>query len=289
MEHIMKLYEENFEELKSGKKKREYRLNDQKRKAIKVGDTIKFLRLPNLDEEIIVTVTNIERFTNWHDCYSKYFDEDFKDKYKNVNEVVEDTFDGGYYTKEESEKNGCIIFSISKISIIRHIEKKDYDSIKRLFYQVHNLHLLNRPDIYVNNDPLPLDYFNEILNNENALNYVYEENNNIYGLLMAMKVKNRQIPISKSRSSYFIDTIVVDEEYRGKGIGKTLYNFLKEHAIKNNIDAIDLNVWAFNEKAIKFYESLGMTVKNMKLEQILNTNNIETKKLTCTITNKVNY
>ena len=106
---------------------------------------------------------------------------------------------------------------------------------------------------------------------------------------MAMKVKNRPIPISKSRSSYFIDTIVVDEEYRGKGIGKTLYNFLKEHAIKNNIDAIDLNVWAFNEKAIKFYESLGMTVKNMKLEQILNTNNIETKELTCTITNKVNY
>ena len=94
MEHIMKLYKENFEELKSGKKKREYRLNDQKRKGIKIGDTIKFLRLPNLDEEIIVRVTNIERFTNWHDCYSKYFDEDFKDKYKNVNEVVEDTFDG---------------------------------------------------------------------------------------------------------------------------------------------------------------------------------------------------
>ena len=49
MEHIMKLYKENFEELKSGKKKREYRLNDQKRKGIKIGDTIKFLKLPNLD------------------------------------------------------------------------------------------------------------------------------------------------------------------------------------------------------------------------------------------------
>ena len=62
---------------------------------------------------------------------------------------------------------------------------------------------------------------------------------------MAMKVKNRQIPISKSRSSYFIDTIVVDEEYRETGIGKTLYNFLKEHAIKNNIDAIDLKRLGF--------------------------------------------
>lgn len=39
---------------------------------------------------------------------------------------------------------------------------------------------------------------------------------------------------------------------------------------KENIDAIELNVWAFNESAIKFYETLGMSAKNMKLEQILN-------------------
>lgn len=30
MEHIMKLYESSFEDVKSGKKKREYRLNDEK-------------------------------------------------------------------------------------------------------------------------------------------------------------------------------------------------------------------------------------------------------------------
>lgn len=56
MEHTMKLYEENFEELKNNKKEREYRLNDEKRKQIKVGDTIKFVKLPNLDEEILVDV-----------------------------------------------------------------------------------------------------------------------------------------------------------------------------------------------------------------------------------------
>ena len=32
MEHIMKLFESDFDNLKSGKKKREYRLNDDKRK-----------------------------------------------------------------------------------------------------------------------------------------------------------------------------------------------------------------------------------------------------------------
>ena len=114
MEHIMKLYESSFNDLKYGKKKREYRLNDDKRKLVRVGDTIKFLKLPNLDEEFIVDVKNVEIFDNWFNCYSKYYEEDFKDRYDSVAAVVQDSYDGGYYTKEESEENGCVIFTIKK-------------------------------------------------------------------------------------------------------------------------------------------------------------------------------
>ena len=114
MEHTMKLFEKEFENLKSGRKNREYRLNDEKRKKIKVGDTIKFLKLPELNEEISVDVEKVETFTNWYDCYSKYFEEDFKNSYKNVEEVVKDTYEGGYYTKEESEKNSCIVFTMKR-------------------------------------------------------------------------------------------------------------------------------------------------------------------------------
>ena len=81
MEHIMKLCESGFEDLKSGRKKREYRLNDEKRKLVRVGDTIKFLKLPDLNEEFVVDVKEIETFDNWFDCYSKYYEEDFKDRY----------------------------------------------------------------------------------------------------------------------------------------------------------------------------------------------------------------
>ena len=45
----MKLYAENFDVLKSGDKIIEYRLNDEKRKLVKVGDTIRFVRLPDMD------------------------------------------------------------------------------------------------------------------------------------------------------------------------------------------------------------------------------------------------
>ena len=122
MEHIMKLYESSFEDVKSGKKKREYRLNDEKRKLVRVGDTIRVdVRIIEGKRErvqdyegTVVDVKKIETFDNWFDCYSKYYDEDFKDRYESVEAVVQDTYEGGYYTKEESEENDCVIFSIKK-------------------------------------------------------------------------------------------------------------------------------------------------------------------------------
>lgn len=110
----MKLNEYSFNEVKNGNKKREYRLYDDKRKQVRIGDTIKFLKLPNLDEEVIVDVKDIEVFDTWYDCYSKYFEQDFKDRYKDVDEVVQDTFSGGYYTEEESSEYKCVVFTIKK-------------------------------------------------------------------------------------------------------------------------------------------------------------------------------
>ena len=104
---------------------------------------------------------------------------------------------------------------------------------------------------------------------------------------MATKNNNISIPIAKERTTYFIEVIVVDSNYRRKGIGKMLYNNLLDKAKKENVDSIELNVWAFNNAAIHFYESLGMSVKNMKLERILTNNAVELKKSTLNITNKV--
>lgn len=171
--------------------------------------------------------------------------------------------------------------------MIRKVEEKDYEQLVKLVYQVHELHYQNRPDIYVDGNPLPIEYFESMINDENALNFVYVENNNILGLLMASKQCNNHIPIIKERTTYFIDDIVVGNNQRRKGIGKSLYEYLVNYAKSNGIDAIELNVWAFNTSAIKFYESLGMSIKNMKLEKILTNNEIDVVNENLKITNKV--
>jgi len=171
--------------------------------------------------------------------------------------------------------------------MIRKVEDKDYEDLVKLVYQVHELHYEHRPDIYVDGNPLPKEYFDNMINDENALNIVFEENGKIMGLLMAEKKHNNAIPIAKERITYFIDDIVVDNNFRRKGIGKALYEYLLDIAKSDNVDSIELNVWAFNKSALKFYESLGMTVKNMKLEKILTDDNVDIDKQEFIITSKV--
>lgn len=171
--------------------------------------------------------------------------------------------------------------------MIRNLELTDYEEAKQLVYQVHTLHYTNRPDIYMDGNPLPIEYFERIINDKNTVSIAYEKDKHIVGLLIATKKNNNSIPIIKKRTIYFIEDIVVDINHRKKGIGKKLYNYLLDKAKEENIDAIELNVWAFNSSAINFYESLGMSVKNMKLEKILTKDDVELNELNLNITNKV--
>jgi len=59
MIHKMKLNEEPFEKIKNGTKTVEFRLYDEKRKQIKVGDKIEFSRLPELQEILLVDVLEL--------------------------------------------------------------------------------------------------------------------------------------------------------------------------------------------------------------------------------------
>lgn len=80
MEHIMRLHCEPFEKIKSGIKKNEIRLNDEKRKLVKIGDKIEFLKRPKLKEKIVVLVTGINYFENYAGI-EKHYSKDQIEKY----------------------------------------------------------------------------------------------------------------------------------------------------------------------------------------------------------------
>jgi len=65
MIHKMKLNESPFERIKNGTKTIEFRLYDEKRRQIKIGDKIEFSKLPDLQERILVDVLYIQRWNIW--------------------------------------------------------------------------------------------------------------------------------------------------------------------------------------------------------------------------------
>ncbi|GGK58270.1 GNAT family N-acetyltransferase [Amphritea balenae] len=60
-----------------------------------------------------------------------------------------------------------------------------------------------------------------------------------------------------SRSECYLFKLYVSEEYRGKGLGESLIDFLFGELKLRGLGSLDLEVYQKNEKAIRFYERLG--------------------------------
>lgn len=114
MIHIMKINDNAFERMKKGIKKREYRINDEKRKLVRVGDIIEFQKISNQEEKIQMDVKDINYFDSLNDAISLHFDEDFSDRHSDIESTVNSFYQKGYCTEEEIEKNGMVVFEIKK-------------------------------------------------------------------------------------------------------------------------------------------------------------------------------
>lgn len=149
---------------------------------------------------------------------------------------------------------------------IRKMEINDYKQVHILIEQVHNLHLKQRPDIYRDEDPISYEEFMQFVKDPNYICYVAEKDKRIIGEIIAVKKEIKEEKVFKHRMILFIDDICVDVEHKRQGIGKKLYEKMLLYAKENNIDSIELVVWSFNTDAIRFYEELGMTPKNIRYE-----------------------
>ncbi len=114
MIHTMKINDNAFERMKKGIKKREYRVNDEKRQLVRVGDIIEFQKISNLQEKLWMDVKDVTYFHSLKDAISSHFEEDFKDRHKDIESTVMSFYQKGYCNQEEIEKNGMVVFEIAK-------------------------------------------------------------------------------------------------------------------------------------------------------------------------------
>ncbi|MEH7114298.1 ASCH domain-containing protein [Neobacillus niacini] len=110
MVHEMGLYSEYYQAIKDGKKTVEVRLNDEKRRKIKVGDTIEFIKVPEQNDTLQVKVTGLRTYDTFQDMYKDIPFKDFDCAGWSMKEMIDGTYE--IYTPEQEKEWGTLAITI---------------------------------------------------------------------------------------------------------------------------------------------------------------------------------
>ena len=153
--------------------------------------------------------------------------------------------------------------------MIRKAEKKDTKRIIALLHQVNMVHHVLRPDLF---KPHTTKYSEQelesLLKDENKPIFVYDDGTvSGYAFCQVSEIKDNLL--LEDIKTLYIDDICVDENARGKHIGKALYEHVVEFARAQGFYNVTLNVWTCNPSAMKFYEAMGLKPQKIGMELIL--------------------
>ena len=147
---------------------------------------------------------------------------------------------------------------------IRNAQPDEYQTIEIIMKQVQQMHIDWRPDIYKYNETvLSLEIYKQAINERTF--FVAEYDGNVAGVLFII-YQHIENPNQVTRNIIFVDSMAVDEKYRGKGIGHAFFDFLKNIKNERGYDEIELQVNAKNKAAYKIYSDYGFTNKSINME-----------------------
>ena len=137
----------------------------------------------------------------------------------------------------------------------------EWSKINELAKQVHKLHVNWNPDLFLDVEEfIPMERLNKLLETDSI--YVAKINNEIVGYII-IDIKEKDNGFIRYRKLLSIDTLCIDEDFRGQGIGTKMLEFAKNIAKEQNCTDMHLTVNPNNENAIKVYEKFGMKVHNL--------------------------
>ena len=155
--------------------------------------------------------------------------------------------------------------------IIRNLKLEDFDDVNNLFMQLHNSEMEHRPDLFrkINKPTTSRAWdFEASLTDHSKIMIGAEVDGKIVGFVI-VQIRQSMYKIQTPRTFAYFENIVVDENYRRKGIGTAIFQEGVKLAKEQGATSMELKVWSFNTAAINFYQSLGMSVQSLTMEKTL--------------------
>lgn len=131
--------------------------------------------------------------------------------------------------------------------MIRELVDSDFQGLMELYMQLHDNPMPERtPEI--------IEKWNRIINDKDHHIVVAEEDGKIVSSCVCVIIPN----LTHGQRPYaFIENVVTDENYRGKGLATQCLNYAKEIAIHNNCYKMMLLTGSKKETTLNFYRKAG--------------------------------
>lgn len=154
--------------------------------------------------------------------------------------------------------------------MIRLAKEKDIPKIEDLLAQVCLVHHNGRPDIFKIGTKYSAEELKELLKDEKRPILVFvDENDNVMGYCFCIFQQHQNNSVLTDIKTLYIDDLCVDENQRGKHIGKELYEAAIKLAKDSGCYNLTLNVWSCNPSAMRFYEAQGLVPQKIGMELVL--------------------
>ena len=154
--------------------------------------------------------------------------------------------------------------------MIRFALEKDIPKILDLLSQVDLVHHKGRPDIFKIGTKYSAEELKILLtDNSRPILVAVDENDLVSGYCFCIFQQHIDNSVMTDIKTLYIDDLCVDENLRGKHIGKELYEAAVKLAGESGCYNVTLNVWSCNPSAIRFYESQGLKPQKVGMEFIL--------------------
>lgn len=156
--------------------------------------------------------------------------------------------------------------------VIRKATPEDAGLLANLNVPIHRIHSDALPQIFrpiTANDPGIIAFFTGMLASPDDTIHILEVEGTPAGYVHTRIIRNSANAFGYPSQALRVDAISVSPEFQGHGYGKALMEVVKEQAKALDIQRITLDVWAFNEQAHEFYDSLGFKTYRYYLEMHL--------------------
>lgn len=155
--------------------------------------------------------------------------------------------------------------------IITPATQKDYFWFVEIFKEVEEFHRLQAPWKFQKPEPelFAKSYYDDIITHWDSRLLLAKDGEHVVWFIMAFKRISNPIPVLQPRVLIEIDNLMIQDEYKKKGIGKLLLQKIEDWAKEIKVTDIELHVWWFNEWAIKFYEKSWYTIISHNMRKVI--------------------